>query len=126
MAAETAKTRFERALVELQVGLKVLPVGVAEAGAWNYAFVYEIVQRHYPELPERAKGIERSEARRALVKQYLDNVVAADESMVRKVFHVLGWTRGELERTIAVLLEEEAIRKGKVAGGDAFLLLSNF
>jgi len=125
MAAETAKTRFERALVELQVGLKVLPVGVAEAGAWNYAFVYEIVQRHYPELPERARGIKRSEARRALVLRYLDNVVAADERMVRKVFHVLGWTPRELAQTIAVLLEEKAIREGKVAGGDASLLLPN-
>jgi hypothetical protein len=125
MAAQTAKTRFERALVELQMGLKVLPVGVAEAGAWNYAFVYEIVQRHYPDLPERAKGIKRGEARRALVLRYLDNVVAADESMVRKVFHVLGWTPRELERTIAVLLEEKAIRKGKVAGGGNPLLLSS-
>ena len=40
--------------VELQVGLKVSPVGVAQAGAWNYAFVYEILQRHYPGLPEQA------------------------------------------------------------------------
>jgi len=32
MSAESAKSRFERGLVELQVGLKVLPVGVAEAG----------------------------------------------------------------------------------------------
>ena len=29
MSAESAKSRFDRALVELQVGLKVLPVGVA-------------------------------------------------------------------------------------------------
>ena len=38
--AESAKSRFDRALVELQVRLKVLPIGVAEAGAWNYAFIY--------------------------------------------------------------------------------------
>ena len=67
MAAEGAKSRFERALVELQVGLKVLPIGVAEAGAWRYAFVYELVQRHYPELPLHAREIQRSEARRTLV-----------------------------------------------------------
>jgi hypothetical protein len=67
MSAESAKSRFDRALVELQVGLKVLPVGIAEAGAWNYAFVYEILQRHFPELPERARSIGRGEARRVLV-----------------------------------------------------------
>jgi hypothetical protein len=31
MSAESAKSRFDRALVELQVGLKVLPIGVALA-----------------------------------------------------------------------------------------------
>ena len=67
MSAESAKSRFDRALVELQVGLKVLPVGVAQAGAWNYAFVYEILQRHFPDLPEQAREIDRGEARRVLV-----------------------------------------------------------
>jgi hypothetical protein len=64
MSAESAKSRFDRALVELQVGLKVLPIGVAEAGAWRYAFVYEIVQRYLPDLPEQARPIGRGEARR--------------------------------------------------------------
>jgi hypothetical protein len=86
MSAESAKSRFERALVELQVGLKVLPIGVAEAGAWNYAFVYEIVQRHLPDLPAQARPIGRGEARRVLVSRYLDNVVAADRKMVANRF----------------------------------------
>jgi hypothetical protein len=124
MAAETAKTRFERALVELQVGLKVLPIGVAEAGAWRYAFIYEIVQRHYPELPEQSRGIQRSEARRALVQQYLDNVIAADEGMVRKVFHVLNWTPGELERTLAALLDGGGIQEAQVKGVEERVLVS--
>jgi hypothetical protein len=71
------------------VGLKVLPIGVAEAGAWRYAFIYEIVQRHFPELPEQARQITRAQARRVLVLRYLDNVVAADRKMTAKVSHVL-------------------------------------
>ena len=114
MAAQSAKSRFERALVELQVALKVLPVGVAEAGAWRYAFVYEIVQRHFPELSERARPIKRSQARRTLVLQYLDNVVAADQAMIRKVFHVLDWTPKELDRTIDALLGEGIIHERQV------------
>ena len=89
MSAESAKSRFDRALVELQVGLKVLPIGVAEAGAWNCAFTYELLARWFPEIPEQAREIGRGEARRALVQRYLDNVVAADQAMVAKVFHVL-------------------------------------
>ena len=116
MSAQSAKSRFERALVELQVGLKVLPIGVAEAGAWRYAFVYEIVQRHYPDLPEQARQITRAQARRVLVLRYLDNVVAADRKMIGKVFHVLKWTSTELERTITALFEEGAVREVQVKG----------
>jgi hypothetical protein len=116
MSAESAKSRFDRALVELQVGLKVLPIGVAEVGAWNYAFTYELFQRWFPEVPEQARAIKRSEARRVLVQRYLDNVVAADRKMIAKVFHVLKWTSRELDRTIAALLEEGKIQEVQVKG----------
>ena len=103
MRTEGAKARFERGLTELQTGLKVLPIGVARAGAWNYAFTYEIVQRHYPDLPGQARHIKRSEARCALVQQYVDNVIAADRRMIQRVFHVLHWTKAELDRTLEQL-----------------------
>ena len=35
LSAESSKTTFERSLVELQGTLRILPVGVAEAGAWR-------------------------------------------------------------------------------------------
>jgi hypothetical protein len=116
MSAESAKARFDRALVELQVGFKVLPIGVARTGAWNYAFNYEIVQRHYPDLPEQARQIKRSEARRTLVLRHLDNVVGADRKMIGKVFHVLKWTPSELDRTIKALLQEGAIQEMQIEG----------
>jgi len=34
--------------------------------------------------------------------------------MVVKVFHVVKWTPAELERTIAALLEEEAVREVEI------------
>jgi hypothetical protein len=116
MSAESAKYRFDRALVELQVGLKVLPVGVARTGAWNYAFLYELFQRWFPEIPQQARAIKRGEARRALVSRYLDNVAAAERKMIAKVFHVLKWTKRELDHTIAAMLEEGAVREMKVEG----------
>ena len=116
LSAKSAKSRFDRALVELQVGLKVIPVGVAQAGAWNYAFIYEILQRHFPDLPAQARPVGRVEARRVLVQRYLDNVVAADRKMIAKVFHVLKWTSKELDRTIAALLEENVVREIEVEG----------
>jgi hypothetical protein len=124
MSAESAKSRFDRALVELQVGLKVLPIGVARTGAWNYAFTYELFQRWFPEVPEQARGIKRSEARRMLVQRYMDNVVATDRKMIAKVFHVLKWTSRELDRTITTLLEEGAIKEVQVEGAKQPQLVS--
>ncbi len=116
MSAESAKSRFDRALVELQVGLKVLPIGVAEAGAWRYAFLYELLPRWFSDIPEQARHIERNEARRTLVSRYLDNVVAADRKMIGKVFHVLKWTPTELYRTIDALLQESMVWEVQVKG----------
>lgn len=116
MSAESAKAAFERAMVELQVGLKVLPIGVAEVGAWRYAFIYEIVQRHFPDLPEQARAIQRSQARRMLVQRYLENVVVAERSMIARVFSVFKWTPRELERTLAALIDDGVIQDVQVEG----------
>jgi len=116
MSAEGAKSRFERALAELQAGLKIVPIGVAEAGAWNYAFIYELFQRWFPDVPKQARAIGRREAQQVLVQRYLDNVVAADRRMIGKVFHIFRWTPRELERTIAALQEEGAIREVSIKG----------
>ncbi len=124
MSANSAKSAFERALVELQIGLKVLPIGVAEAGAWRYAFVYELFQRWFPEIPEQAREISRSTARRTLLRRYLDNVVTAERGMIDKVFRVLKWTPREVELTIAALLEEQAIQQISVEGLEHPQLLS--
>jgi hypothetical protein len=124
MSASGVKSRFERALVELQVGLKVLPVGVAEAGAWRYAFVYDILQRHFPGLPEQARAISRAQARRALVLQYVDDVAAAEREGIGRVFSVFRWTATELERTIGALLQEGAVREAQVEGASGPQIVS--
>lgn len=116
LSAESAKARFDRALTELQVGLKVVPVGVAEAGAWNYAFVYELFQRYYPNIPEQAQDIRRSGAQQTLIRRYLDNVVATDRGMVRKIFHVMQWTPRELDEAINALMTRGEIQELSIAG----------
>lgn len=116
LSSGSAKSRFDRALVELQVGLKVLPIGVARTGAWNYAFTYDILQRHLPDVPRQARDIKRSEARRTLVLCYVNNVVATNRKMVGRVFHVLRWTSHELGRTIDRLLHEGLIQEVEVGG----------
>jgi hypothetical protein len=111
MSADASKSRFERALLELQVGMKVIPIGIAEVGAWHYAFIYEIVQRHFPDLPGQARQIKRSQARKVLISRYVDQAVAVDQGMIRKVFHVLNWTQIEFDRTISELRREGMLRE---------------
>jgi hypothetical protein len=119
-----AKSRFERALAELQTGLKVIPIGVARTGHWKYAFTYDIVQRHFPELPGEAQRIERWRARKTLALRHIDNIVVADRTTIKLIFSVLKWTPSELERTISTLLDEGAIREATVSGLDQPQLVS--
>jgi hypothetical protein len=123
LASESAKTAFERALVELQVTMRILPVGVAEAGAWRYAFIYDLVTRHFSRLAEDARPITRGEARARLVARHLDNVVGASQAEIAHVFAVLKWTPHELENTLAALVERRATVKAQVEGmpGEQFL-----
>ena len=103
-------SEFNKALEVLQADFKILPVGVAKAGAWKYAFIYEIVSRHYPDLPEKARFISEAEARRKLVELYFESVGAAQERDVQKLF---GWQSELTKRTIAGLIE-----KGKLVEVD--------
>lgn len=100
------ESEFNKALELLQADFKVLPIGVAEAGAWKYSFIYEIVPRHYPELPEQARHIGEGEARTKLMELYFDSVGAATEGEAAKLF---GWRKELITRTITGLVEKRKL-----------------
>jgi hypothetical protein len=106
LASVQAKSRFDRALVELQGDLKVLPTGVAEAGAWRYAFIYDLVDRWFPMLPEAARSITTREAREVILKRHVDHLVAVDR---RRLGSALGWRPADVDRTLSHLLEARSI-----------------
>ncbi len=64
------ESAFNRAMEDLQMDFKILPVGVAEVGSWKYAFRYDITSRHMPELEQQARPIGEAEARQKLVGLY--------------------------------------------------------
>ncbi|HVF24691.1 MAG TPA: crosslink repair DNA glycosylase YcaQ family protein, partial [Anaerolineales bacterium] len=100
------ESEFNKALELLQADFKILPIGVAKAGAWKYAFIYEIVPRHYPDLPERARKIGEREARTKLAQLYFESVGAAQERDLNKLF---GWQKDLAARTIASLVEKQQL-----------------
>ena len=116
LTSRESKYRFERALVELQADMKILPIGVAEAGAWNYAFIYDIVPRHFPDLPEQARQISESKARLKLTELYFRSVGAASEREFGKVF---GWGRVQLTKAIQQAEDTGLARRGFTSGSSS-------
>jgi hypothetical protein len=108
LTSSESQARFNRALEDLQVDFKILPVGVAEAGAWRYAFIYELVSRHLPDLPERARPIGTHQARRKLAELYFRSLGAAQARDLAKLF---GWRLAEAEQTIDALARARLVRR---------------
>jgi hypothetical protein len=114
MSSDASKGRFEKALTDLQTGLKVLPIGIAPAGAWRYAFIYEVLPRWFPEIPVRAQTIGRAEARRRILNQYLRNVIFSTIPLASRVF---GWSITETKQAADALAEAGHLElAAKVAG----------
>jgi hypothetical protein len=116
LGSKESDSRFNRALEALQVDFKVLPVGVAQAGAWKYAFIYDLAHRFYPNLPEQARPIRQVDARRKLVELYLQAVGAAPEKAVAALF---GWSKGDAAEAIDALAADGVVMAGVAVEGEA-------
>ena len=114
MSAEASKPRFEKALTELQTGLKVLPIGIAPVGAWRYAFIYEILPRWLPDVAEWARAISRVEARRLVLDRYVHNVIASPLAAIARLF---GWKLQDTKKAAEELADQGRVHIDvKVAG----------
>jgi len=113
--------RFDHALTELQVELRIVKCGISDANRWGYAYVYDLFLRRYPDVPEQARAIGADEAREALLLCYLRNVVAVPETSAQRLF---GWEPREWERLLERLVERGALsRHIAIEGlGDDYLL----
>jgi hypothetical protein len=109
MTSKASNSPFSRGLVELQRDFKILPIGVAQTGAWRYSFVYDLVHRFYPDLPDRARAITRRAAREKLLSLHLDSVGAAAVADVRRLFQ---WKPKEVQATLQALMEAGHVRGG--------------
>ncbi|MBI5933691.1 MAG: winged helix DNA-binding domain-containing protein [Chloroflexi bacterium] len=106
--ANEKESEFNKGLEQLQSDFKILPIGVAEAGAWRYSHIYELTARHFPDLPERARSISESAARAKLLELYFASVGAAQ---LRDVIKLFGWKKEIAERAVNKLVETGEIKK---------------
>lgn len=100
--------RYHRALDELQRALVVSPVGaIQERGAWA-SQIFELTARWFPKQAARARKMDVTVARRALIRRYVETVVAAKAAMIARVF---GWSRDQVNQTIDDLLARRIIMR---------------
>ena len=109
MTGKASNSPFDRGLTNLQRDFKILPVGIAKAGAWRYSFIYDMVHRHYPDLSEQARLIKRAQARQKLLSLYFTSMGAATAADARKLFQ---WPKKDMDRALEALLEQKTVRGG--------------
>jgi hypothetical protein len=98
--------RFNKALDDLQIDFKILPVGISDSGAWHYSFIYDLTHRHFPEIVEGARFVQEYQARTKLATLFFESLGAAKPSEFAKAF---GWGRDTNVRVIAKLVESGAL-----------------
>ncbi|MGE5072451.1 MAG: DNA glycosylase AlkZ-like family protein [Anaerolineae bacterium] len=104
------ESEWNRALEDLQMDFKILPVGVAKAGAWKYAFIYQVTARHYPGLAEQARQISEAGARARLLECYFGSVGAARAKDIDKLF---GWGHDLTARALNRMVEAGTLVKAE-------------
>ncbi len=114
MSSPASESRFNRTITDLQADFKILPVGVTQSGAWHYAFAYDIVARHYPDLPEDARAISEEDARLKLLAAYARSVGAFELTSAARLF---GWKHKEIERSAQSLLEDQILARASQLTG---------
>ncbi len=109
LSSSENSSRFNRALLLLQRDLRILPVGIAETGAWHYAFIFDTVHRHFPKLSGQAHSISESSARQKILKSYFTSVGIGTQNDIKKLFQ---WTETSVERTLVSLIQDGFILNG--------------
>lgn len=110
-------SRFDRSLTTLQADFKILPVGIARSGGWRYAFIYDIVARHHPHLPEQARFIDERAARASLLERYFLSVGAAQVRDVKLLFQ---WSAAYTEEAINDLVASQVLQRGQLVKDQNF------
>ncbi len=100
-------SRYNRALDNLQRDFRILPVGIAEAGAWRYSYIYEPVHTFFPDLVDQAYQIKESQARYNILESYFKSVGVARFKDMIKLFR---WDKKDLTRTLDKLTSADTIK----------------
>lgn len=108
LSSKESESRFNKALTDLQADFKILPVAVTQAGAWRYAFAYDLVTRHYPEIIDQTRFITDQQACQHLAERYFRSVGAAQVRDLSKFFR---WSASTAESTVDQLVQAGTVAR---------------
>ncbi len=102
LSGTNSNSAFNRALDHLQKELKVLPIGVSDAGTWHYAFVYDLTHRYYPDLLSEAREITESQAREHILTCFMRSLGIAT---LRDVVSLFKWDTTITQKVVSKLVD---------------------
>ncbi len=103
LANPSNKSRFQKALDDLQVALRVLPVGISQAGGWHYSFILDIVPRYFPDLIEQTRFVSDEKAYQIILTRYFQNLGAGQKKDIVRLF---GWKSDKIDKLISLLIDD--------------------
>jgi len=105
LSSPTSDGRFNRAIDDLQLDFRILPIGIAPVGAWKYAFIYDCTHRHFPDVFERVTTLNLTEpaSRQHLAAIYFRSVGAARPIDAARLFN---WRPPDTQKALAALVEQ--------------------
>jgi hypothetical protein len=122
LSGKSNASRFERALTELQMDLRIAKVAISDANRWGYCYVYDLLPRHFAQVVHRAESITGRQARETILLRYLQTVLAATSQQVQKLF---GWQPSDVRRSAEQLATEGRLQAGvEIEGLDGQYLVS--
>lgn len=106
MTSNDKKYVFDKTLTDLQAEMKIAPVGIAAAGRWGYAMIYDITARYYPEIVEKARFISEAKAQQTILHSYFRSVGMANVTSIQRMF---GWEKTYIQQACDYLAEQDEI-----------------
>ncbi|MDH7489990.1 MAG: crosslink repair DNA glycosylase YcaQ family protein [Anaerolineae bacterium] len=107
LASKDNAPRFDRALAELQMGFKIVKVGISDANRWGYCYVYDVFIRQFPDVVSQSRAISENQAADTILTRYLATVRVATPAQLLRLF---GWEPWRLERSLERLARSGVVR----------------
>lgn len=113
LSSRHVASRFDRAVAELQRGLRIAKAGISDVNRWKYCYVYDLFSRLFPRQVEEGLRLSGREAMRAIIARYLQTTVVGSEE---RIVHLFEWDGEETRRVVAAMLADGELAEVEVEG----------